>query len=376
MYIALNELLIDGLEQGGNMICKKCNAEISDESSFCMKCGNLINSATARTENSEDTIKKDTIIIGGKSRKKKTVMRVILIALLCIVVVFSVKYILKKSTIRIAEYIPPQNVEIQYCFVRPGFSTPGACTPIPVIKNNSDKTIKNIKVTYCGFDKNGNQVRVGMNSMAHDINYETVNLMPGLSSGFEIGSYILYNHVSVKYLKAIISKIEYMDGTTWEAKNIDSWVERIGKDFSLEKHLEEINDFETNAKKAEDTEVYVSGLKKKKSGYGSLKPTFVNNGVKTTKVIKALALIYDKNLYAVSALNGSGFIVPNGLHMQLDSVNLQTGYEVEGNYDMIAFDNWDFAKAIVYEIEYTDGSIWQNPYVCEWILYNENMRSE
>ncbi len=98
-----------------------------------------------------------------------------------------------------------------------------------IITNNSDKVIKNANIVIASFDSNGYAVNIKYPTL-YGAEYDhmlrgsmsTINLLPGESHGKNR----YYDGLSSRAEKAhaIVAKVEFTDGTTWENPYYDYWV--------------------------------------------------------------------------------------------------------------------------------------------------------
>ena len=90
-----------------------------------------------------------------------------------------------------------------------------------VIKNNSDKTVKNAVVAFVGWDANGCPVRIKGTvditdgSYTKEVSYSGINLEPGKTYGEESG-YEIEESLNIKTIKAIVVSVETSNGDKWK----------------------------------------------------------------------------------------------------------------------------------------------------------------
>jgi hypothetical protein len=98
-----------------------------------------------------------------------------------------------------------------------------------IVKNNSDKTIKNMKVGSLGFDSNGYPVKIKTEFRISDGDYEfvgnaeDVNILPGQVFGRDNGWKLDENHGISKVLSCV-KTVTYYDGTTWDNPYYQYWL--------------------------------------------------------------------------------------------------------------------------------------------------------
>ncbi|WP_456276507.1 DUF5780 domain-containing protein [Bacillus sp. AK128] len=99
-----------------------------------------------------------------------------------------------------------------------------------IITNKSDKTIKNMKVGFLGFDNNGYPVKIIANFDFSGGNYEfvgdadDVNIIKGGRFGENVGWELSETHGISKVL-ALVKSTSFYDGSTWENPYYPYWIE-------------------------------------------------------------------------------------------------------------------------------------------------------
>lgn len=90
-----------------------------------------------------------------------------------------------------------------------------------VIKNNSNKTVKNAVVAFVGWDANGCPVRIKGTvditdgSYTKEVSYSGINLESGKTYGEESG-YEIEESLNIKTIKAIVVSVETSNGDKWK----------------------------------------------------------------------------------------------------------------------------------------------------------------
>lgn len=100
-----------------------------------------------------------------------------------------------------------------------------------IIKNNSSKTIKDIKVGWLGYDSNKYPVKIKLQFSGIDTDYEfigngeNVNILSGATFGDRNGWNLDENHGLSKVL-ACVKTVTYYDGTIWDNPYYQYWLEQ------------------------------------------------------------------------------------------------------------------------------------------------------
>lgn len=99
-----------------------------------------------------------------------------------------------------------------------------------IIKNNSDKVVKNANIVVASFDSNGYAVNIEYPTL-YGAEYDhmlrggmsTINLLPGESYG-KNRYYDSFDNTATK-AHAIVKSVDFVDGSTWENPYYEYWVE-------------------------------------------------------------------------------------------------------------------------------------------------------
>ncbi len=98
-----------------------------------------------------------------------------------------------------------------------------------VIKNNTEKTIKDYELSILGYDNNNLPVKIktqysfGRSSYEFIGKSEASNIMPGKTYGRDYGWSLDENH-GISKIIAIVKNVKYYDDTTWENPYYEYWL--------------------------------------------------------------------------------------------------------------------------------------------------------
>lgn len=99
-----------------------------------------------------------------------------------------------------------------------------------VIKNNTDKDIRNTVVAFVAWDENNLPVKIVGDIDFTDppyvrlVNYDDINLVPGATYGEDSG-FSIDHTIGIKEFKAIVVSYETFEGDTWENPYYDQFLE-------------------------------------------------------------------------------------------------------------------------------------------------------
>lgn len=94
-----------------------------------------------------------------------------------------------------------------------------------VVKNNTDKVLKNYIAKWFAYDSNGYPIKLGSSDFLDGGSATAVNVQPGKSYGSDSGWSIYSGGEKAKTIIAVIKEAEYYDGTKWENGYYDYWIE-------------------------------------------------------------------------------------------------------------------------------------------------------
>ncbi len=101
-----------------------------------------------------------------------------------------------------------------------------------IVKNNSDKTVKEFNIAFLAYDANGLPVKVKSQYSYTDGDYEyngrngTANLTPGGTTGYGYGWNIDEDHLSISTVIACVTRATFYDGSIWTNPYYDHWIEQ------------------------------------------------------------------------------------------------------------------------------------------------------
>lgn len=237
-----------------------------------------------------------------------------------------------------------------------------------VTENVGSKPILNYSIAYITFDNNGFVTTTDPDGYEHGRD-EAANIMPGakhIAGWFEsTGS----------CAAAVIRSVDYADGTSWEASQLNQWAEQTRSSFQVEEYKAGIAALKEIAPQAESNEYAVlSGVYMSHGNQFStssdLHFTVQNTSEQGITRVTVYVLEFDANGFPVSVSPYDTYCL-NG-HQTGGTVNLAAGQS--GDYSSGLFLNGSTTqiKAVISTIDFQDGTIWENPYIYEWILANNS----
>lgn len=231
-----------------------------------------------------------------------------------------------------------------------------------VAENLSDKTIIDFQITYICYDSNGLVVTKGYETG----NVSAANLVAGAKDSYR------YYEPGCAYARVIVSSITFSGDEIWENPDAAIWAVTRG-DFSVDEYNAEIAAMAANAKSAE-TNPYITIVSTRKfdnnrySNSDDLDFSVKNTSDKTISSAKFFVLQYDSNGYAIDA-NSYNDYCKNGDTLS-GTLNLMPGTTNGYNASLYFEPSCSQFKIIPYSVTFEDGTVWDNPYLFEWILVN------
>lgn len=239
-----------------------------------------------------------------------------------------------------------------------------------VVENTGTQPILNYRIAYINFDKNGFVATRDSDGYERGKN-DTANLMPGDK---DIGGW--YGADGIYAVAAVVS-IDYADGTTWEANEmqVENWAKEASNSFSVEEQKNEVSRLKETGSLAETNEFasltdYTIKHGNQFSSDHDLHFSLQNTSDQGITRLNIFVLEFDKNGFPV-AVNPYDTYCING-HQTGGTVNLASGASSSYSDDLFISSTTTQIKGVISYIEFQDGSEWNNPYLYEWILGNCN----
>lgn len=264
-------------------------------------------------------------------------------------------------------YTPPDNVELVYIGPR-GYKGGGIA---PIIKNNSEKVIKNLTIKVLPFDRNGYPIGDTIDGVA-SCEYKSVNLLSGEQKILEVLPVLVGVPYECQYIEGAISYIEYMDGSIWESNSIEAWAKDNKTSFDIEAWKAKIENMKEHADKAISENNYMTIATQCTMKNGHVYVTFSSDikdiGNQAITAFTILMLCYDENGFPVETECGT--LARNSYSFPLSGNSGKSNAHGTGNLDFYLFGKDVKAmKSIISEIEFSDGTVWENPFAPYWELY-------
>lgn len=98
-----------------------------------------------------------------------------------------------------------------------------------VVKNNTNKVVKNYSVAMLAYDSNGYPLKINYNSNLELGQATAANIQPGETHGN--GNYysIIYEQDKMRTIIACVKEVEYYDGSKWENPYYEYWEEQYNE---------------------------------------------------------------------------------------------------------------------------------------------------
>lgn len=248
--------------------------------------------------------------------------------------------------------------------VKKAFIDDGGCARV-IVHNNTNTAIVAYDLTIIYFDENGKPTGETADFTVNGII---------LSAKQDIG---LDKFVGGKnggtYIKAVIRKVLYYDGTAWENDRLDDEIAVESASFDTEKFKKSIEKNKENVNKAavndhlainDMTMANVDSI----SGRRDLKLMLTNTSKRSIKSVKVAVAQFDRDNAPVD-VSSQIYIAQNIRLATCDGIELKPGEQK--SFSSAGFLNKDCYRinAIVTEITFTDGIVWKNPYALDWLMW-------
>ena len=93
-----------------------------------------------------------------------------------------------------------------------------------IVKNNTEKVVKNYVVGILAYDNNGYPLKIEYNNYVSSCKFDGANIQPGQTYGQEKYCNIIYENEKIESALACVEKAEYYDGSTWENPYYEYWL--------------------------------------------------------------------------------------------------------------------------------------------------------
>ena len=233
-----------------------------------------------------------------------------------------------------------------------------------LVENTGERPILSFSLAYINFDKNGFPTTTDRDGYDSG-RAEAVNLMPGEKNIFS------WYGASGSYALAVITGVDYADGSDWSAAGLNGWAQSARSGFDADKYAASVEALGSDGALAEAceyaslTEVYINHGNQFSSSH-DLHFSVQNTGALGITKLTLFVLEFDENGFPVSVrpydtccLNG---------HKTGGAINLAAGES--GSYEDSLFisPTTTQIKTAIAHLEFQDGSEWDNPYIYEWLI--------
>lgn len=267
-------------------------------------------------------------------------------------------------------YKPREDVSVQCTYV-------SGTDAFIIVKNDSADTLIDYTVAYVAFDAAGNAVNHYNDKLLREEKVTTANLLPGTCSSLTDDIYIPSDS-NIKYIQATLTYAKFKGGEVWQATGVNAWAEETAKNFTIDAYKASVESMKQDAEKAQECP-YLKVTKATKyhsnrySDSHDLEATVRNTGEKTIKTFTLVLAEYDARNYPTKYKSGSYF-TPNSLRAICNPANIEPGDDGTVNWTLVFSGTCETFNYIISEIEFDDGTTWQNPYAAPWLIYNEQKR--
>ncbi len=269
------------------------------------------------------------------------------------------------------------------------------------VKNCSKDTIVDYSVAYIGFDRNGNVTDANNGGEEYGTRKITMaNILPGCvhglsegeTEGILVGSDTAVGEVNaVRYVKSAISYIKFKSGKEWEMGNLDAWVKDTIKDFSVEDQKNYVQTLKADAEKAMDNPYLVfksARTTRSENRYNNperealdLTTTFVNISDKVINSFAIIVLGYESGNKGITLTLSNRNVGWNRRYITKNSHRIESDFQVRPQEEFSqtaksALASYCTDYLIIVEcIEFEDGTVWNNDYALQFMMYNEEYKA-
>ena len=286
-----------------------------------------------------------------------------------------------------------------------------------VIKNNTDKDIKNAVVAFTAWDSHDLPVKIkskfdfSQGAYIRQVNYADINLVPGATYGNQSG-FEIEDGQDIKKLEAVCVSYEAFDGSTWENPYYDEWTKLFegvkysdsltvdvavedgasaasgGSANKAESKTESKPESKTESKgsvvdeatlnaniNSQEVRVtstnYVVQHEEYKALYPDMLQAIITNNSKLDIKNAVVAFVaWDKNKLPVKIKANIDFTDGSYVRqVNYSDINLAAGTSFGDDSGFEVDEECSIAecKAIVVSYEAFDGTKWENPYYSDWL---------
>lgn len=248
--------------------------------------------------------------------------------------------------------------------VKKAFLDGGGCARV-IVYNDTDTTITAYDLEIMYFDKNG--MPTGETGA-----YTVSGIKLQGRHEFGIDRYVGGSNGG-KYIKAVIKRVLYNDGTAWENTNAELELKLGGTSFDIDEYKKSILKNEENVKKAaQNPYIFINNMTMANadtiSGRRDLKLVLTNTSQKTVTAIKTAVAEFDRDNKPVD-VSPQIYIGKNIRLASCGGMELTKGESRSFSSSGFLESECYRINVIVTEITFSDGTVWENPYALDWLLW-------
>lgn len=164
-----------------------------------------------------------------------------------------------------------------------------------------------------------------------------------------------------------------MDGSTWESDSVEAWKENIKQDFDILEWKNKIENMQELAEKAisdnKHMSISIQGSSRDSFVHANVNINVGNIGNRAITSFTILVLCSDSNGFPVNT--GHGDLATNSCSYIMEGSSAKSNAHGTGSFEFYISQAADIQslEGIVSEIEFSDGTVWENPYAPYWELY-------